>query len=835
MIQKQRTILLVDDCPEDRELYRYYLLEDSEYTYTFLEEEYGENGLALCSQILPDVILLDFLLPDMDGLEFLSRLQTQLGCTKLPVVMLTAQGNEAIAVQAMKNGAQDYLVKGNTTPESLQTAVHNVVERVHLQQPLLKSERRFRTSIENMLDCFGIYTSIRDKSGRIVDFEVEYVNAAACTDYCMIQEYQIGKRLLQLQPSYQQTGLFADYCSVVETGEPLLKEALIYADLENQQHLSRAFDIRAAKLGDGLVAAWRDVTESKQAQERLRLLESVVVNANDGVFITATEVINQSSSRIVYVNEAFTRMTGYSPQEVLGKSPRLLLQGPKSNRAALQSLRTALQTKQPVEVEMINYRKDGSQFWVELSVTPVADENRNYTHFVAMQRDITERKQAEEAMQQLNANLERQVQERTLQLQQALEFEAMLKRITDKVRDSLDESQIMQTAVQELALVLGISGCNAAWYNLDQGTSTICYEYVTKIPAYRRRAMQMADFPEIYRQILQGQYFQFCSILPNPVRGHVAMLACPIINDEGVQGDLWLINHKDYIFNDLEIRLVQQVANQCAIAIRQARLYQAATAQVKELEKLNRLKDDFLSTVSHELRTPVTNMKMAIHMLQLAPGLQQRERYLKILQVECDRELELINNLLDLQIPLEAVSHSNELTAVDIHNWLPKIIEPFQMRVSERQQSLRLALPSSLLPLFCDRASLERVLAELLNNAYKYTATGGEIILRVCHQRHQEKSSTIFTISNSAEIPVAELPHIFDKFYRVPNGNPWQQSGTGLGLALVQKLVKRLQGTIQVESSRGWTTFTVQLPSQLMFEDEVAEEGRFKSHSATGV
>jgi signal transduction histidine kinase len=76
---------------------------------------------------------------------------------------------------------------------------------------------------------------------------------------------------------------------------------------------------------------------------------------------------------------------------------------------------------------------------------------------------------------------------------------------------------------------------------------------------------------------------------------------------------------------------VQQVANQCAIAIRQARLYQTATAQVESLEKLNQLKDDFLSTVSHELRTLITNMKMALQMLKVSPTAERRERYLEIL------------------------------------------------------------------------------------------------------------------------------------------------------------------------------------------------------------
>jgi signal transduction histidine kinase len=82
-------------------------------------------------------------------------------------------------------------------------------------------------------------------------------------------------------------------------------------------------------------------------------------------------------------------------------------------------------------------------------------------------------------------------------------------------------------------------------------------------------------------------------------------------------------------FDELEIRLIQQVANQCAISIRQARLYTAATAQVESLEKLNALKDDFLSTVSHELRTPISNMKMALSMLKTSPTDERRERYLR--------------------------------------------------------------------------------------------------------------------------------------------------------------------------------------------------------------
>ncbi|MBD1997280.1 GAF domain-containing protein [Leptolyngbya sp. FACHB-541] len=417
-------------------------------------------------------------------------------------------------------------------------------------------------------------------------------------------------------------------------------------------------------------------------------------------------------------------------------------------------------------------------------------------------------------VQRLNAQLEQQVEERTAQLQQAFQFEATLKRITDKVRDSLDEDYILQTAVEELAKAIGVNCCNAAVYDLEQGTSVIRCEYSTEDKYLQEKTIQMANFPQGYNQLLKGQYFQHCSTQPHPRRGRVAMFSCPILDDEGVMGDLWLIHHADYGFSEQDIRLVQQVANQCAIALRQSRLYQAAQTQVKELEKLNRLKDDFLSTVSHELRTPVTNMKMAIQMLQVARTDQQRQRYLEILRSECNRETALISDLLDLQ-RLETLSIPGTLDEpIDLIDWLPRIIEPFQNRTQEQQQHLEVDVSPDLPRLRVSRTHLERVLAELLNNACKYTQANGTIHFKAQAVLAASTAGSVveFTISNTAEIVETELSHIFEKFYRIPNADPWGQGGTGLGLALVQKLVTHLGGTIAVTSTQGWTTFSVQLP-----------------------
>jgi PAS domain S-box-containing protein len=148
---------------------------------------------------------------------------------------------------------------------------------------------------------------------------------------------------------------------------------------------------------DGLVAVIADITAQKQQAEQVRLLQSVVVNTNDAVVITAAEPIDNLGPQILYVNEAFTKITGYSPEEVLGKTPRIL-QGAKTDPAALAKIRSALARWEAVTVEVINYRKDGSEFWNEFSIVPVADKDGCYTHWIAIQRDTTSRRQAEQAL-----------------------------------------------------------------------------------------------------------------------------------------------------------------------------------------------------------------------------------------------------------------------------------------------------------------------------------------------------------------------------------------------------------------------------------------------------
>ncbi|GAA4281314.1 PAS domain-containing protein [Gaetbulibacter aestuarii] len=132
-----------------------------------------------------------------------------------------------------------------------------------------------------------------------------------------------------------------------------------------------------------------DVTEKKKGQQHLKLLESVITNTMDAVLITEAEPFDKSGPKIVYVNQAFTEMTGYTADEVIGKTPRIL-QGPKSDRKALNKLGKALRNWESSEITIINYKKNGDEFWINFTVTPVANENGWYTHWIAIERDVTE-------------------------------------------------------------------------------------------------------------------------------------------------------------------------------------------------------------------------------------------------------------------------------------------------------------------------------------------------------------------------------------------------------------------------------------------------------------
>ncbi|MFS8877858.1 GAF domain-containing protein [Synechococcus sp. H55.8] len=424
-------------------------------------------------------------------------------------------------------------------------------------------------------------------------------------------------------------------------------------------------------------------------------------------------------------------------------------------------------------------------------------------------------------LQQANAELDYQVRVRNGQLQQAYEDEALLQLITEEIRSSLDEHKILETVAQELALRLGLSGCMIALHDPERQVSVLALDYRPG-EGIRRFPLEIpfADFAEVLQQLQGGQFCYFSNLGHPcwPSYDRHTLLVLPICDAQ--EGESLLLGNicgsrpPGQVFGEREQRLMRRVASQCAIAIRQARLFQTVQQQVQQLQELNHLKDEFLHMVSHEMRTPLTNMKLAIAFLSKANLTEREQRYLQILEMETNRELDLINELLELQA-IEAGNRDLNLTWLSPQEWIPNLSEPFRLRAAQQNQQFQLEWDPDLLPLCTDESLLSRVVGELLNNACKYTPAGESICLRFSQTHQQNRPGWLIEVRNTGvEIPPEALPHVFEKFYRIPQLDRRKAGGTGLGLPLAKKAMEMLKGSLTVESRSRQVIFQVWCPHQ---------------------
>lgn len=749
-IQTKVSILIVDDQPDNLRTLSAILRDE---TYTVRQAISGQVALSAVQANPPDLILLDIRMPEMDGYEVCSRLKANPATCNIPVIFLSALNDVNDKVKAFKTGAADYITKPFQAEEVLIRIGHQLTIRQQEQQ-LLSQNQQLKESEE------------------ILRFQAE-------------QERVMGAIILKIRQSLDKEVVFHTTVSAIQQ---LLQadRVLIYQIFANNT---------GKVVAESVVSGFPVILGMSFPEEVFPLNYHELYNHGRIGIINDiyAKNIDMASCLIDFVRQWAVKAKLVVPILANGKLWGLLIIHHCS------APRTWLSS----EVSLL------SQLAGQISI---AIQQAELYHEI----------------QCFNSTLERQVYIRTLELQQSLSFEATLKRISDKVRDSLDSHQILQVAVRELAIAIKAEACDAALYSHDRLSSKIHYQYVAPgLPTTQGQEIPIHDALEIYGQLQKGYCFAFCQLQANLIRPNSAILVCPIFDGKLEQpeviGALWVFKSIDSNFSQMEIHLVQQVANQCAIALRQAQLYEAAQSQVKELERLNHLKDDFLSTISHELRTPVSSIHMVTNLLigltnqgetfiQDTTKLKEQNNkaihYLRVLQEESERELNLIEDLLNLQ-HIEAGVYATQPIAINLEDWLLHAIESFEIRTHNQQQTLQLQIEPYLPTLIVDLRSFSRIFTELLNNACKYTPSGEKILI----DAYTQAEYFFLSITNTGvEIAPEELSRIFNKFYRIPNNDPWKYSGIGLGLALVKKLVEQMNGLINVQSNNNLTQFIVQLP-----------------------
>ena len=254
---------------------------------------------------------------------------------------------------------------------------------------------------ERLIECMPNAAAALDRSGVLF-----FVNQRACELTGYSSEELIGSSFTKYLDPLDRKAMEALVFRTLRTGAAIsgFKTRIHRKDGETRLVSVDLYPLIEAGRIAGVVGTAEDMTSREHAERQYRLLESIVLNAREAIVITEARPLDPPGPRIQYVNRAFTEMTAYEAEDVLGKTPRVL-QGPDTQRGTLDEIREALSRQAPVQVELVNYRKDQTEYWTNLSILPVAD------HFVGFQVDVTERRQHEIVLEQKLAEANRRLEE----------------------------------------------------------------------------------------------------------------------------------------------------------------------------------------------------------------------------------------------------------------------------------------------------------------------------------------------------------------------------------------------------------------------------------------
>jgi signal transduction histidine kinase len=293
-----------------------------------------------------------------------------------------------------------------------------------------------------------------------------------------------------------------------------------------------------------------------------------------------------------------------------------------------------------------------------------------------------------------------------------------------------------------------------------------------------------------------------------PVTGAGSILSIPIRMGEDLLGEFRLAEYPDRGLNVREIHIARLLAQLVGIAA-QYRIQRNALEQAEEDKRR------FILATTHDLRAPISTIQQLIQVMREGYAGELRPKQMEMLEKMHGRSedmLELLSDLLDLAAEEQGLGVMREKVEICLSDIFDKEVEAARMACEARGIELRAHRPDIGLKRMAAHGDLEKILGNLLSNAVKYTKPGGRIAARL----EESPGGVLFRVKDTGiGIPKSALPRLFSEYFRAPNAKDMEKHGTGLGLALVQKLVRKYSGKIRVDSVEGrGTLIEVLLPPE---------------------
>ena len=791
MNRTQPIVLIVDDSSVDRETYRRYLQQNTG-DYTVLEAELGVEGLDLCQRCQPDVLLVDYGLPDLDGIDFLTELQTQPSTP--PVIILTGQGNEAIAVQTMKAGAQDYLVKGHLTAEKLRIAITSVLEKAQLRAQLQRSEadrqqaetalRQANNELERrveertaelMIMNQDLQTTLLEQqqtevflkesesrfrslseSSPIGIFQTDPAGQYLYTNTCwqkiagLTLEESLGNGWINAIHPEDRQRVRAEWDRSVQEEQEFLQEFRFLTPHGRVRWVwARSAAIYSAT-GEivGYVGTDEDITDRQQAENELREKNTALSNALEG--ISRLDV----QGHYIAVNEAYARITGYQPQEMIGMDWCDTVYP-----ADLERLKVAYQhmlSQGKVEVEARGVRKDGSLFYKQLFMVTAYDDQNQLTGHHCFMKDVSDRKQSE---------------------QKILEQVELLNVVSDAifVRDCSNHIIFWNHGAEQ------IYGWKAAEVMGQNARALLCLESEAAWNIAWNTVLKTGEW--------QGE-------LPKVTKAGKSVIVTSrwtLVRDETGQP-------KSILTVDTDITEKKQLEQQ---SLRNQRLESVGT---------------LANGIAHDLNNILTPILVISQLLPLKfPHLDvHTQELLKMLETSTKRGAALVNQVLTFTRGVEG-----KLVPLQV-NYLLLETQKIAKQTFPKSITLQVDFSQDLWLISGDATQIHQVLMNLCVNARDAMPQGGTLMLSATNLWLKETdiqkpldapagAYIALTIADTGVgMPPETVARIFDPFFTTKEIG----KGTGLGLSTTIGILKSHKGFINVSSEVGkGTEFKVFLPA----------------------
>lgn len=807
------TILIVEDSKTDRTVYIRYLRADSTCNYEILEAETLEEGLEIWRSQDINLVILDINLPDGQGLELLETIKESYLEPKLPVIVITGQGDKLLALEAMKLGASDYLAKKNITAISLSRSVANVISQLTLTQKLrrLQTQESIITQIS-----LNIHQSLNLKT----------ICQKTVTD---VRNFLESDRVIIYQFNSNTSGQVLA-ASVIPPWQPYLQTEIIDSCLQEK---IRVF------YQDKKTFACSDIYTANLTDCHRQLLESFQVRANLVVPIFLPKVSGQSSffwGLLISHQCSGPRIWQDTDLELF---QRLAVQLAIAIQQAelyqnLQSFNLDLEEKvkqRTKEVQTLLEQSQQAETNLKLQAR-ILDEiydaviSTNFDGIIQSWNNGATKLFAYQPEEMIGQNV-RILGDEAFQVQPQM-FGSLLKKgeyeveaiIISKFGERRDISLRMSVFLDEQGNVLRLLGC------------------ANDISDHKQTEAEIKEFNRRWRSVLNNIQMIVIELdqdgnieYVNPFFQKISEFTA-----EEVIGKHWLTNfappdlllslentfqeHLKEVNNEYFVHPILNKSGEEQIigwrnCVLKNNLNQSIGTiligeNITEKIHLERIKSEFLSIVSHELKTPLTSIQASLSLLSqkiIDPVSEAGEELIEIATDGIDHLVRLVNDILDAE---RLVSGKFYLKQSDCNTQKIMKAAIAQFQELAKQADIKINLNPASFSLFADADRLVQVLINLLSNAIKFSSKSTTIDLSVEEQKPESwneinsQTYLLFIIRDRGRgIPPQNLESIFERFHQVDSSDAREQGGTGLGLAICREIVEQHGGKIWVESVLG--------------------------------